>query len=161
MTGRPGKWPWKNHSVAVTPLSPTIRFALGVVLDDAVDDQERPAMRDQRLDLAASCGTVTRARWRGPVGVCGAASCRSRLCRGGRAVIGAAAAQEAALPTRSSRFVVMRPSRNVALSSSARWMRHVGDDAVDDELVERDARRARSPSSRSGPQTMSLPSSES
>src|SRR4029079_12435908 len=27
MTGRPGKWPWKNHSVAVTPLSPTIRFA--------------------------------------------------------------------------------------------------------------------------------------
>ena len=27
MTGRPGKWPWKNHSVAVTPLIPTIRFA--------------------------------------------------------------------------------------------------------------------------------------
>src|SRR5512147_2424547 len=27
MTGRFGKWPWKNHSPAVTPLSPTIRFA--------------------------------------------------------------------------------------------------------------------------------------
>src|SRR5215212_9416109 len=27
MTGRPGKWPWKNHSVAATPLMPTIRFA--------------------------------------------------------------------------------------------------------------------------------------
>src|SRR6185369_17276720 len=26
-TGRPGKWPWKNHSVAATPLIPTIRFA--------------------------------------------------------------------------------------------------------------------------------------
>ena len=27
ITGRPGKWPWKNHSVAATPLIPTIRFA--------------------------------------------------------------------------------------------------------------------------------------
>ena len=59
MTGRPGKWPWKNHSVAVTPLSPTIRFASGVVLDDPVDEEERPAMRDQRLDLA---GRVDRRR---------------------------------------------------------------------------------------------------
>src|SRR5215213_9195299 len=29
MTGRPGKWPWKNHSVAVTALIPTIRFSAG------------------------------------------------------------------------------------------------------------------------------------
>src|SRR5664279_1255534 len=27
MIGWPGKWPWKNHSVAVTDLRPTIRFA--------------------------------------------------------------------------------------------------------------------------------------
>src|SRR3954454_2240099 len=29
MTGRPGKCPWKNHSVAVTALMPTIRFSAG------------------------------------------------------------------------------------------------------------------------------------
>src|SRR5688500_6491882 len=29
MTGRPGKWPWKNHSVAVTALMPTMRFSAG------------------------------------------------------------------------------------------------------------------------------------
>src|ERR1035437_8017125 len=29
MIGWPGKWPWKNHSVAVTDLSPTIRLAAG------------------------------------------------------------------------------------------------------------------------------------
>src|SRR5439155_4369488 len=29
MTGRPGKWPCAHHSVAVTPLMPTIRFASG------------------------------------------------------------------------------------------------------------------------------------
>src|SRR3954454_18278263 len=27
ITGRPGKWPWKYHSLAVTPLMPTIRLA--------------------------------------------------------------------------------------------------------------------------------------
>ena len=27
MTGSDGKWPWKNHSDAVTPLIPTIRLA--------------------------------------------------------------------------------------------------------------------------------------
>src|SRR5450759_4352055 len=27
MIGWPGKWPWKNHSVAVTDLSPTMRLA--------------------------------------------------------------------------------------------------------------------------------------
>ena len=52
MTGRPGKWPWKNHSVAVTPLMPDDPLRLGVVLDDPVDHQDRPAMRDERLDLA-------------------------------------------------------------------------------------------------------------
>src|SRR5512146_2145669 len=29
ITGRPRTWPWKNHSVAVTALRPTIRFASG------------------------------------------------------------------------------------------------------------------------------------
>ena len=29
ITGSPGKWPWKNHSVAVTALIPTIRCASG------------------------------------------------------------------------------------------------------------------------------------
>ena len=57
MTGRPGKWPWKNHSVAVTALEPDDPLGVGVVLDDAVDEQERPAMRDQRLDLTWSCGS--------------------------------------------------------------------------------------------------------
>ena len=162
MTGRPGKWPWKNHSVAVTPLIPTIRFASGVVLDDPVDEQERPAMRDQRLDLAGRVevavdgASVTGGSWWVRVSL--AVSRRARcggLCAGAHHER-AAAARKAALPTRSSRFVVIRPSRKVSLPSSARWIDDVGDRG-------RRRRARRAPTrpraiavARSGPQTIEL-----
>ena len=124
---------------------------LRVVLDDPVDEQERPAVRDQRLDLAGRVddarrggraavvatsvtggsgwggrqrvGTGRRGRARsdalgsGPrawsVQVC--TTGRARLTPGRRASPPLRAARNAALPTRSSRFVVIRPSRK------ARW----------------------------------------
>src|SRR6185503_18967453 len=86
---------------ALDPDDPLGRF---VVLDDPVDHEDRPAMRDQRLDLA---GRVNRA---------------GRRQRVGHRAPAAAAARKAAPPTRSSRFVVIRPSRKVSLLSSARWI---------------------------------------
>ena len=55
-------------------LDPDDPLRLGVVLDDPVDEQERPAMRDQRLDLA---GRVDRGGWR----VGRRASCAGRWAR--------------------------------------------------------------------------------
>ena len=49
-------------------LEPDDPLRVGVVLDDPVDEEERPAMRDQRLDLA---GRVDGARLRERVGAAG------------------------------------------------------------------------------------------
>src|SRR6187431_3022388 len=60
MTGSPGKWPWKNHSVAVTPLSPTIRFA------SASYSTIRSTSRNgQRCGISAS---ISRVLWTVPAG---------------------------------------------------------------------------------------------
>ena len=150
MTGRPGKWPWKNHSVAVTPLSPTIRFASG-----SYSTIRSTSRNGQRCGISAS---ISRGRVDGlghgrlqrrvavSLGVGRGVPCGA-VCAGlHRSSLGhepahdrAAAARKAALPTRSSRLVVIRPSRNASLPSSARWIGDVGDEAVDDELVERGA----------------------
>ena len=55
---------------------------LGVVLDDPVDEQERPAMRDQPLDLA---GRVDRGGWRVGHGRLQVGRGQSGRCRSGRA----------------------------------------------------------------------------
>ena len=147
MTGRPGKWPWTHHSVAVTPLIPTIRLAVGVVLDDPVDQQDRPAVRDERLDLA---GRVDRAGCRQGVG--------HRSVRSG-----------------------LRPRRRGEERRAPDAVEQVGRHApleerlvVEQRPVDRDVGHEASTSSsssaarpraiavaRSGPQTTSLPSSES
>ena len=51
MTGRPGKWPPKNHSRGGDRLLAADVAALAVLLQDAVDEQERPAVRDELLQL--------------------------------------------------------------------------------------------------------------
>ncbi len=53
MTGRPGKWPWKNHSVAVTALIPTIRFASG-----SYSTIRSTSRNGQRCGMSASISRV-------------------------------------------------------------------------------------------------------
>ena len=165
MTGRPGKWPWKNHSVAVTALMPDDPLLGRLVLDDPVHEEERPAVRDERprspMSRTGRRSTASRrrgggaCRWwrrslRAPAGIGVSVPRRRRRaargcvqgCTAGRPGGGHArcsAARNAALPTRSSRLVVNRPSRNGSEPSSARWICDVGDDALDDELAERGA----------------------
>ena len=139
-------------------------------------------MRDQRLDLAGRVDVpVARAdRRRAEDGAGGGlvivsvtslrrrGQCRRAARRCARAcrcacvqvrdvTLARRPARNAALPTRSSRFVVIRPSRNGSLASSAWWIGDVRDDALDDQLVERDPRRARSRPRAVGPQTIELP----
>ena len=49
ITGKSGKWPWKNGSLSVTFLMPTMRS--GFHFHDAVDQQKGVAMRQNRADL--------------------------------------------------------------------------------------------------------------
>ena len=49
ITGKSGKWPLKNGSLAVTFLMPTI--ALGLQFDDAIHQQHRVAVRQDRADF--------------------------------------------------------------------------------------------------------------
>ena len=81
----------------------------------------------------------------------------SSVCRSARRP---AASRNAALPTRSSRLVVNSPSRNVSSPSSARWNGTLvtSPSTTSSSSATRDRAMA---VSRSGPQTMSLPSSES
>ena len=145
MTGRPGKWPWKNHSVAVTPLIPTIRFA------SASYSTIRSTSRNgQRCGISAS---ISRVVWMGSVTGDSRSVRRSVWPRRRRRPSGtvcaglhaqapahdrAAAARNAALPTRSSRFVVIRPSRNVSFASSAWWIATFVTRPSTTQLVERD-----------------------
>ena len=141
----PGSGPAKNHSVAVTALTPTIRLRLGVVLVDPVDEEERPAVRDAAARSRGWCGSARSRLGSG----CGWRQ-SARPERGPSAMVRAgvhgsphgrpAAARKAALPTRSMRFVVTRPSRNAALSSEGAVEGAVRDHAVHHELVEGDPR---------------------
>jgi hypothetical protein len=58
MTGTPGKWPWKNHSVAVTPLSPTIRCAAG-----SYSTMRSTSRKGQRWGISVS---ISRVVWTTP-----------------------------------------------------------------------------------------------
>src|SRR3954451_24252803 len=58
ITGNPGKWPWKNHSVAVTALIPTIRFAPG-----SYSMIRSTSRNGQRCGISAS---ISRTLWTGP-----------------------------------------------------------------------------------------------
>jgi hypothetical protein len=125
-------------------LDPHDPLRVRVVLDDPVDEQERPAMRDEALDLAGCCG-------RGPrPGMAAGGRSRRRRSRavhmslsrfGAQQAVGlrraAAAARKAALPD-----AIEQVGRHPALEegscpSSARWIGDVGHDALDHELVER------------------------
>jgi hypothetical protein len=58
ITGRDGKWPWKNGSLIETFLMPTRAFA-GHHVDHPVDHEERIAVRDHRhhaLDVDGQAG---------------------------------------------------------------------------------------------------------
>ena len=78
-----------------------------------------------------------------------------------RLTIARAAARNAALADAVEQ-VRRHPALEERLVGEQRLVdRDVRDEALDDQLVERDPRRGRSPPRGSGPQTMSLPSSES
>ncbi len=62
MTGSPGKWPWKNHSVAVTALTPTMRCASG-----SYSSIRSTSRNGQRCGMSAS---ISRVVWTGSVTVC-------------------------------------------------------------------------------------------
>ena len=55
MTGLPGKWPWKKGSFTLTFLRPTTfeptTIGPGRHLEDAVDEEERVAVRQEPQDL--------------------------------------------------------------------------------------------------------------
>src|SRR3990172_11640025 len=53
MTGKPGKWPWKNHSVAVTPFWPTIRCAAA-----SYSTMRSTSRNGQRCGMSASISRV-------------------------------------------------------------------------------------------------------
>ena len=76
MTGRPGKWPWKNHSVAVTALSPTIRSASG-----SYSTIRSTSRNGQRCGMSAS---ISRVVWTIPGRSAGVGSGRSRAAPAGR-----------------------------------------------------------------------------
>ena len=135
-------------------LDPDDPLRLGVVLDDPVDEQERPAMRDQRLDLAGrvdgaggeraavpwaasvtvSSGAVSVGDGRHAgrcVQVCTHVGARPSRPRGGREERRAADAVEQ---------VRGHPSLEERLAREQRPVdRDVRDDALDEQLVERDA----------------------
>ena len=138
MTGRPGKWPWAHHSVAVTPLIPTIRFA------SASYSTIRSTMRiGQRCGMSAS---ISRVVW--TVSVTGGLRFGSVWrCVGVEVRSGRRPPGRRRSPTRSRRFVVIRPSRKVSLSEQRLVDLDVRGEAVDDELVEGGpaALRSRSP----------------
>ena len=136
-----------------------------VVLDDAVDQQERPAVRDQRLDLAGRVDD-------GGASVTGSSiGSLAEVCPHGR--IGRAANTVQVCTRLSGR---RRPGRRRAdpidqvrgqlagqeglVGEEGLVDRDVGDDALDDQLVE-GAPRAGDGRRPVGPHTMSLPSSES
>src|SRR5579862_104159 len=123
-------------------------LGLGLVLDDPVDHQHRPAMRDQALDVVGRMDD----RGHGWGGL--------SLGPGQAVAVRAAAARNAAPPTRSSRLVVIRPSRNVSFSRSALWISTFVVTSVLSSSSRAALERAIAVT-RSGPQTMSLPSSES
>ena len=146
MTGRPGKWPWKNHSVAVTPLIPTIRFASASYSTIRSTSRNGQRCGIRRLDLAGRMDRCSVTGGSGAVralslAASGAPQRRTVVCRyaPSHAHARAAAARKAALPTRSRRFVVIRPSRNVSLREHRLVDGDVGRQALDDELVEGDA----------------------
>src|SRR4051794_3712208 len=192
ITGSPGKWPAKNHSVAVTALSPTMRWADGSY--STIRSTSRNGWRcGIRRSISRVVWTVPGAARASREAVVGGVSAvvamsvtkgssgvgmgpslavpvsgvRRDVCRyasPGPIVRAqptrAAAARKAALPTRSSRFVVIRPSRNVSDASSAWWMAML----VTSPSMTSSSRATRPRAiavSRSGPQTMSLPRSES
>src|SRR6185369_646206 len=59
ITGRPGKWPWKYHSLAVTPLIPTMRLASA-----SYSTMRSTSRNGQRCGMSDS---ISRVVWMGSV----------------------------------------------------------------------------------------------
>ena len=76
MIGRPGKWPWKNGSLIVTFLMPSTDRPSSM-LRDAVDEQERIAVRQQFHDRGDVPLLAAKRRAAGP----GAAALRAGASR--------------------------------------------------------------------------------
>src|SRR4051794_17623793 len=145
-TGSAGKWPWKNHSLAVTPLMPTIRFASASY--STIRSTNR---KGQRCGIRAS---ISRVVWmvsvtgssragRGQCGlsvwrhtsrsvqVCTATSCPPGSRTGSRSQEGFAAD--------AVEHVRRHPAGKERLVLEHRLVDgHVRDQALDDELVEGD-----------------------
>src|SRR3954451_1334647 len=144
-TGSPGEWPWKNHSLAVTPLMPTIRFAAASY--STILSTNR---KGQRCGIRASisrvvwtvsvtgssrairgeCGGSVRRHTSRSVQVCTATSRAppgSRTRRRGQEGLAADAIEHVRRhPTGKERFVLEHRLVDG----------HVGDQALDDKLVE-------------------------
>ena len=155
-------------------LEPDDPLRLRVVLDDPVDEQERPAVRDERLDLAGRVDVVGGVERRGRRSVTGGSSWRRSVERAVGSTVASslrtvraglhrvehgvgprltplAAARNAALPTRSSRFVVNRPSRKASLREERPVDRHVRRRARRRRARRGRPGRGRSPSRGRGP----------
>src|SRR5689334_15206553 len=157
ITGSPGKWPWKNHSVAVTPLRPTIRFA------SASYSTIRSTSRNgQRCGINAS---ISRVVWTVPgwasgsvAGVGGGAVAVSvtwdskssgQVCRAtgwprGRVLAGTHSRPCRGREDRRSADPVEQVRRHLAVEEGVRSEqrpvdRDVRHDALEQEVVERDA----------------------
>src|SRR5436190_20343621 len=141
-TGRPGKWPWKYHSPAVTPLRPTIRFASA-----SYSTMRSTSRNGHRCGIRAS---ISRVVWTGSV--TGDSRTGEGQSAGSRRPYGVWSVQvcTAWQESRSRRRgeegrapdAVQEVGRHTALEErlvgEQRLVdRHVGHDALDHELVER------------------------
>src|SRR6185369_9805285 len=143
ITGRPGKWPWKYHSLAVTPLIPTIRFASA-----SYSTMRSTSRNGQRCGISAS---ISRVEWMVSVtgdsrtggGQCGWSPPRRarrsvQVCTTSPGSRSRRRGEECRAPDAVEQ-VRGHPSLEERLVRQERLVdRDVGDEAIDDQLVECD-----------------------